>query len=227
MIYVSLAGMIPVRWFCVASMLAASTTLASCSAPKTDIEVIIASDLSTAAFPHFRLRGGDSWDETNQTINGGTDIPYDIGVGTALVSLPTSFAIVPQPGHSLTAVVDNSNAGDPISPPPTLRRIVRVSDMNGVSGSVVIWLGGACLATVNASSATPCPEGLTTCTMSQSCETQLLTCGNDGCCRPIDIDPSEVAPLSDAGPDVINISPPPPDDCASLLAGGGADASIE
>jgi hypothetical protein len=184
--------------------LAASLALGSCQPPRTQLLVVLDTDIPECRFMDIHLSCAYNWDALQgPPPNPACDYPFRRGDSSATIHLPVSFGVTYNdmfPNDPVTIEVDNAS-GDLT---PTLRRIVRVPFVQHQTRQVVIRLVNACLANVASSTSTPCPTGLTTCTLSQSCEARQMTCGNDGTCRAIDITTNELqggdAGFPDSGP---------------------------
>jgi hypothetical protein len=190
------------------------------AAPPT-VVAVIGTDIPYGTLTRIRVRAARSW---NPFDAGSIDLTYDLGNSSAQVMLPQSIGLEPTMADGAIAVVDNSDSNIPDDPnsPPSIRRVVRVA-YTPTSGRVLVFLHHNCLATVRPSGAAQCPGAMPNCTLSQWCEAQGMTCGNDGCCRSIDVTAAEIQPIT------TDVQAVPQDATAGescgMSADGGSDAS--
>ncbi|MEI8254893.1 MAG: hypothetical protein WCJ30_04395 [Deltaproteobacteria bacterium] len=183
----------------VVGLLGVLGVLGSCRPPLTQMLVMLDTDIPTCQLADIHLRCGYNWDATTADSGLTCDYPFHRGASSAEIQLPGSLGFAANerlPNDPLTLVIDDSNG-----PIPTLRRTVRVHFVTQQTTRLLIRLAGACLVRSGVTASHPCPTGLTTCTLSQSCEVTGpdLTCGNDGTCRSIDVLDSELEYGADAG----------------------------
>jgi hypothetical protein len=192
------------------------------------VTATIATDIPLDRLSTLRVRSAIGVDPLSF---GTEDRPLSLGTGAARVLLPQSFGFRPSSTDPAIAVVDNSEGADDPTHPPTLRRVARIPMMSGDPGEVLLLLHHGCLANVTPPSGQPaCPGGMTTCTVSQWCEGQGLTCGNDGCCRSIDITAADI--VQDAGYADVMIPPTTETSASSCIPfanhpDGGTDAGAD
>jgi hypothetical protein len=196
----------------------------SCTLPAPPtVRATIATDIPAATLVHIRVRQMQSW---NPPVAGTTDLTFDLGSSTAQEMLPQSIGLEPTTANPAIAVIDTSDSGGGILDdhlnPPIIRRVVRMSYMPH-SGQLLVFLHHACLNMVTPATGPQCPGSMTSCTVSQWCEAQGLTCGNDGCCRPYDVTADEIVP-GDGGVDVTPATPDGGANCGPSMPDGGSDA---
>jgi hypothetical protein len=167
---------------------------AGCKPARTQLLVVLDTDLPECRLPDLRLRCGYDWNGQDERTDLTCLYEFHRGASMAEISLPGSFGVTPdelRPEQPITLVIDDNGA-------QALRRIVRVRPVAHETRLLTVMLHSACLETQPASTNHPCPGGRSSCTRSESCEAQGQTCGNGGSCRPLDIDPAELAPGDDA-----------------------------
>lgn len=211
----------------VAVTLAVGLCVSTCGPPPV-VLVTIVTDLPTSALPTLRLRSVAS---LNPIRFGFDDRLLSLGNLAGQDTLPQSFSLRPSMTAPAIAVLDNSDqmvADDPLNP-PSLRRVVRLQFVpNG--GAALVFIHHGCLATITPPVGTSCPGSMATCTVSQWCEVRGLTCGNDGCCRSVDLGAADIVAI-DGGVDasataVTTISP---SSCSAMdaSADGAVDAAAD
>ena len=186
-----------------ASRLLVATGLAlgigSCKPPRTQMLVILDTDIPDCQLADIHLRCAYDWDPaTGDPTSLTCDYPFHRGQSAATIHLPGSFGVTASDMHqsdSVTLVIDDSGTVTI----PALRRIVKVNFIPNETTQLVIRLARACQASAAVSAMHPCPAGMSSCTLSQSCEAQSQTCGNDGTCRSITVLSSELVVGTDAG----------------------------
>lgn len=170
-----------------------------CKPPRTQLLVVLDTDMPDCQLSDLRLRCANNWDpSTGDPPSPTCDYPLHRGLSAATIRLPGSFGVIASETHltdPVTLVVDDSS-GETI---PALRRIVQVNFVPHETMQLVIRLVRACTVSAAASTTHPCPLGLTACTLSQSCEAQMQTCGNNGTCRPIEVMANELQVGGDGG----------------------------
>lgn len=181
-------------WY--AALVAAFTLsiVGGCARARTQLVVTINSDLSPQELSDVQMRCAYNWsgldDQSPQTC----DQTWHLGDSLAEIRLPASFGVLADNAHPddpVTIVVDA--IGHTLQR-GALRRVARVRFVRERTLRLYLFLAQACLDRVTQG----CPAGRASCTRSEACEAQGLTCGNEGTCRSIDVSPEEID-TSDAG----------------------------
>ena len=170
-----------------------------CKPARTQLLVVLDTDIPDCHLSDIHLRCAYNWDPaTGDPPSLTCDYPFHRGQSAATIHLPGSFGVTASDTHQndwVTLVVDDSST----STIPALRRIVKVQFVPHETMQLVIRLASACTVSAAVSATHPCPHGLSVCTLSQSCEAQMQTCGNAGTCRPIEVMASELTAGGDGG----------------------------
>ncbi len=181
----------------------AAAALGSCRPGRTQLLVVLDTDIPDCRLSDIHLRCAYNWDPSmGEPTSLTCDYPFHRGQSSATIRLPGSFGVTANEmilDQPVTLVIDDSNPG--VTPP--LRRIVSVNFVPHETRQLVVRLTAACAASAPVSATHPCAAGQTSCTLSQSCEAQGMTCGNEGTCRSIVVPASELesgdAGLPDSG----------------------------
>ena len=190
--------------------------LGACTTPATEVAITLGTD----APPDRVLR-------ITLTAHSGANEQSDGGVWTATrgavdggVLLPGSIAITPRAGQSthgdVTVVVDATlDARSAAEPELHFRRIARFAFTPHATTLVPLFLAVSCGTPATGCMNVPASQ----CTLSARCEDQGQTCGDNGSCVAVDVQPQ---PSLDGSVTITDVGPTPSVDANDVMSDGGA-----
>jgi hypothetical protein len=169
------------------ALAAAALCASACVTEATAIFVIVDTDIrpDVAVTIRVTVRAGDVNITDDRREVSWNRIALDSGLYDGGAALPASFGVTPSSGtardQSFTLLVEALTGRF------TLRRIARLRFTPGRSLRVPIYLSARCAAPSTDCSSVPS----SLCTVQQSCEEHMQTCGASGTCVPLAIQPSD------------------------------------
>lgn len=158
-------------------------SLLQCRKPLTTLIVEIDTNVRLSPPPPVAVReiavtAEFNWDGVTPLAAGMTDrAEINRGAGPAQACLPETFGVrigESRAGQSLTLLVESAGG--------QYRRILITTPVAYRTQILRLRVHSLCLSSVTATMATPCPNGMRTCTLALSCDQQGRACGDEGTC---------------------------------------------